>query len=810
MPGFVDGVAPGVAQPLWSIVKPLATTNLVTNPSFEVDTAGWTATSATFIRQIGVGLLGSYGAILTASAQNGRAEYSGPQYAGGTLVVASAWVWASSPLVVLRLAYGGVTVDQAHPGDSAWHRLSVATTAVAATTPVIGIRDGRASSWVAVYVDGVQFETGVSAATDYCDGTQDGCTWTGAPHASTSIRDGRDGRSGQLVSLDSIGVLVTAMPGIGAPDVDVTTQALAFGDGAIYQRSAMKPRVLTLAALLIGDGTTAGLHTVRRGLSDLLKPDIRSGRGPITLRYAGSSVPKRLSAYYEDGFGWGDINGMAEKTALRFLAPDPFWYRETDQQASIAINQTLTGVGMLALYDGANWSNMGGSATAVTNTIVDAVRLLDGRIVVAGNFTNMGGVTGVNHLAIWDGTTWSSPGGVAPNAQVRSIWLSTGGNLVVGGDFTAVGAVANTSRIALWTASANTWTALGTGANGVVKSVMVRSTEGAIWAAGDFTTMGGVSTPNGAAYWNGGWVNASSGFPAIAGNIDHLNEVNGRVLCAVNGAIYLWDDVSAWTLFTTSNGFIYQLKTFNGFLFAAGSFTTITGTTGGAVAANRIAYYNNYNWIPMSTGASTGSITTMAYSRDGRFYIGGNWQGGTVSGVLTSDSLAFWDGANWQAYPVIDPPNTATHTNDTYQVWTFSDGRILIGWQAASGTFGTTMTIPGLVTGTSQANDGSTNAYPVIDFISATANQVSWIRNLTTGQYISFANCLLAAGETATLDLRPGRKTFTTPTRSLLSTVTPGSSLSTFALAPGTNALDAYATSGSVILRWRPADWSAD
>jgi len=80
-----------------------------------------------------------------------------------------------------------------------------------------------------------------------------------------------------------------------------------------------------------------------------------------------------------------------------------------------------------------------------------------------------------------------------------SINFGLDGLLYCGGDFTSIGVVA-ASRVAKWNGSS--WTPLGSGLNGACH-VLYCAPDGRIWAGGEFTTAGGLSTPGYAASWNG-------------------------------------------------------------------------------------------------------------------------------------------------------------------------------------------------------------------------------------------------------------------------------------------------------------------
>src|SRR5205823_3890290 len=71
-----------------------------------------------------------------------------------------------------------------------------------------------------------------------------------------------------------------------------------------------------------------------------------------------------------------------------------------------------------------------------------------------------------------------------------SALAASGSDLYAGGHFSTAGGV-SASRIAKWDGSA--WSALGSGANGIVWALAVSGRGSDLYAGGDFTTAGGVS-----------------------------------------------------------------------------------------------------------------------------------------------------------------------------------------------------------------------------------------------------------------------------------------------------------------------------
>lgn len=811
MAGLVDGGVLGT----WQVVRPLAATNYISSPSFESNfgASAWVSTSCSLTSPVN-GKFGVYSLGILATAQNGRVEFSGPQFAAGRLVVASVYMRADSPLCVLRLAYGGTILECAHPGDGLWHRLEIATVAVAATTPVIGLRDGRASAWTRFDVDGAQFEPDVSAATTYIDGDQDGCIWSGAPHYSTSSRDGRDGRGGQLVSLDSVGLLVTGWKGAGAPPTDVATQTLALGDGELYSRSTAKMRTLTLACEIIGDGTgLASWHTQRRTISDLFRPDSRTNRGPILLRYAGALVDKVISVLYQAGLEMDTLEGAIEKPEIKLLAPQPDWQSETDEQAALAGSQSITSTLNLVhrLADG-TWSNLGGGIPSSLGTFLKAVKLPDRRLVVSGNYADMATVAANDNLAVWDGASWALLGGAAPNNVVYDAAVLPNGDLVIIGLFSNMAGIAAADGVAYWTAATNTWSALGaSGVAGNPYAVGVDPVTGYIYVVGAFTGIGGVTAAN-CAYWNGTtWVAAVTGLPAIPTVSSSLDlpslfvGPDGRMCLGIHTGVYAWSGTT-WAILggaPVPSSALQTAANLGGAIYAAGGITSLGGVT-----VNKVARWNGVSWE--NVGASltgTGIVNSLGRGTDGKIYAASS---GGVNLMSTGPSMvATFAGSNWVGYPIIVPLRSGGGTvSDVDKVFVHPDGSITFTWENAllSG-WGTATTAPGVTT---VQNDGSSIGYPVVRV--ETTGLLYAIVNQTTGQSILLNGINGAIVGPIVLDFRPGQKTIKNASgANLISSVAVGSDMTSFGLAPGQNAIAAFCTGTTTMtMYWRPPYWSSD
>ncbi len=153
------------------------------------------------------------------------------------------------------------------------------------------------------------------------------------------------------------------------------------------------------------------------------------------------------------------------------------------------------------LFSDADWVSMGGFPGTSGSVETLATNGVD--LFVGGHFAAAGNVV-ANHIAKWDGSTWSALGtGMDDGVLALAV---NGGDLYAGGMFTTAGGV-TANGIAKWDGS--TWSALGSGMDRWVKALAVSG--GGLYAGGFFTTAGGV-TANHIAKWDGSaWSALSSG-----------------------------------------------------------------------------------------------------------------------------------------------------------------------------------------------------------------------------------------------------------------------------------------------------------
>ena len=126
--------------------------------------------------------------------------------------------------------------------------------------------------------------------------------------------------------------------------------------------------------------------------------------------------------------------------------------------------------------------------------IVTSATQSDGKILIGGTFTSIGGKT-ANYIARIDGTTGALDTSFNPNVNsvVSSIAVQSNGQILIGGTFTTVN---NTTRnyIARLNADGSLDTSYDPNASGAVYAIAIQSADGKAVIGGAFTSV----TPNGA------------------------------------------------------------------------------------------------------------------------------------------------------------------------------------------------------------------------------------------------------------------------------------------------------------------------
>ncbi|MCI0527273.1 MAG: phage tail family protein, partial [Nitrospira sp.] len=256
-----------------------------------------------------------------------------------------------------------------------------------------------------MYLDGAQVEP--NKLTTYIDGTQEGCRWNGATHASISTRSA-DSRAGGVVKdfWQDYGFVVERVLGAGSVTETLNIDSYAFLPGGELNSSKIQPREFTVIGFFLGD-TREDLHARVQSLELELGLNTYPGQQPIRLRYSGARVLKEIAANYTEGLEgdlpifyndefsiegddqWQRNYTFRMKASIQFIATDPFWYEVGESAALLDTNDTATFRYIAGrLQSTGQWSNLGitGNPTGFGDVYTIAISPFDGKIYIGGAF----------------------------------------------------------------------------------------------------------------------------------------------------------------------------------------------------------------------------------------------------------------------------------------------------------------------------------------------------------------------------------------------------------------------------------------
>ncbi len=349
-----------------------------------------------------------------------------------------------------------------------------------------------------------------------------------------------------------------------------------------------------------------------------------------------------------DGTNWSAIpfNGTATSLAVD---GDNLYVGGIFTNAAVG-GVTATNIGY---WDGSAWHALGDGLGVDSGTSfgVNAIALKDGLVYAGGYFTNSGSLLMTN-LAVWDGANWSTVGG-GINNNVFALAFN-GNNLIAGGLFTQTGTVP-ANGIARW--DGTNWTALGSGVSGgnpFSDVARLAVFNGSVYASGSFTSAGGVPAA-GLAAWNGSsWSALGSGVNGTAVCVFSTGTnvlVGGNFVLAGNVAAYglaAWDGAN-WSVPATvgpMNGVSSAVLSIGGNtpdLLIGGQAFTAAGRTN----ATRIARFDGSRFYPIGTGLNSNVVAVAAVGTN--YYAAGDFTGDGGGYGPLAYHMAHWDGTHWSS-----------------------------------------------------------------------------------------------------------------------------------------------------------------
>lgn len=801
---------------VWSVVVPVARTNLVANPSFEVATTSWTAIGGSIARSTTQQYHGAYSLAITPTATTtDGARFDTVSLTSGTTYAYSAKVRGVGGLkYVLSIeTTGGVAVaSKTFTANGRWQWVYGYYTETSTTTRRVTLRKSGHASTAVFYLDGVQVEAIAAGETvsTYIDGDQLGFVanqqppayyWNGTPHASTSTRGGLTRAGGMVVPFRKYGFLLTAIIGLGlAQPLNVATEYARIDGG--YDDYTRKPtRQFTLTGRFQGR-TYQQLRDQRGRLARLFDRDlIAQDQRLLLLRHMEDArgepigTTARVTAKYEGGLGGNTDNQHAETVPITFTSYLPLMGSDGESGTALAVQQTIADTDSVAERQAnGTWRGIDSTFNNAVNALLYAT---DGKLYIAGDFT-----TPQTRVASWDGTTLSAMGSGLPDSII-TLAQGPDGSIYAGGASMTISAV--TGTVAKWNGSA--WAIVGT------NNEMINPAASMIFGHNGNLYVGGNNAAIRATLdvWDGSaWTNiithsASSTFYSlvegpqglyVGGSFTNLNADANQD----NIALYSIEDDSWSALGTGLNGAIeWDGLTIglNGLLYAIGDFTTAGGVT-----ANHAAVWNGTAWTAMGSGltgqAGIGNAITLA---DGSIVMGGLFS--AANGITFPDAIARWNGSTFVPLDIDLPlvPGSSVRA-----LGSAVDGRFAVGYNdSGSSTAAATTTI---------TNTGTARTYPTltIEGPDSGTSRIWQCVNVTTGRAIYF-NYTINAGETARLVFEPDKLSFTSDFQgNIAGTIIGGSNEADFFLQPGANIISFFSASSTVTatMYWRPQYVSLD
>ncbi len=301
----------------------------------------------------------------------------------------------------------------------------------------------------------------------------------------------------------------------------------------------------------------------------------------------------------------------------------------------------------------------------------------DGKILVGGNFTTIGGVAR-NRIARMnpDGTLDTSFNPAA-NDSVSTLVVQADGKILIGGNFSTVGGVAR-FYIARLNADGTLDTGFNPSANGSVSTLALQA-DGKILVGGWFTTIGGVTRSFIARLNVDGTLD--TGFnPSASSSVSTLAVLaDGKIL--VGGSFTTMGGVSRNRIARLNadgtpdlvfnpdaNDTAYTLRVqADGKILVGGSFTTM-----GGVSRNRIARLNADGSLDtgFNPNADT-SVTELAVHADGGILVGGNF---TAIGGVARNRIA-----RLNPDGTLDTGFDPNANGSVYALAVQADGKVLVG-----------------------------------------------------------------------------------------------------------------------------------
>lgn len=357
-----------------------------------------------------------------------------------------------------------------------------------------------------------------------------------------------------------------------------------------------------------------------------------------------------------NGAGWEPMGGMNRSSGRALMVLDGALIvsgviGDTNGPLHVGVSR----------WNGSSWEFLGDEFDGAVNELA----VYEGDLIAAGSFNHVG-TTAVDKVARWDGNSWQ-PMGSGINGNVEAL-VANDGDCLIGGWFTNAGN-GPASRLARW--NGTNWEAIGTGASDTVWEMA--EYDGRVVIGGNFQGIDSLTLRSVAA-WDGDQIVAlGPGFNFYLDAVDTLDGdtfVGGFFQTAGQSRIFGFarrSEGSDWVGFGATSLTRFKLvQRFEDSIVVAGRNIELQGS----VSLNRIGMLRNGVWSDMN-GGMAGNALREVYAVApfrGQLVAGGYFDS---AGGVAANSLARWDGAQWNA---INPG-----ANTIYAVHGFGNDLIIGG-----------------------------------------------------------------------------------------------------------------------------------